>query len=81
MEIFLKTVSITAFSTLLLSYLMTERLVLNREGGGRMGGLQCKLLSKGTEECPSGCRWRGRGLDLGVGEAVGQGGHFNDDNP
>ena len=46
-----------------------------------MEGLQWRLLLKGPEECPSGCRWRRRGLALGVGEAVGQGGHFNDDNP
>ena len=81
MEIFLRTVAITAFSTLLLSYLMMERLVLNREGGERMGGLQWRLLLKVPEECPSGCWCRGRGMALGVGEAEGQGGHFNDDNP
>ena len=72
--------AITAFSTLLLSSLMTERLVLNREGG-RMGLLQWRLLLKVPVDFPSGCRCRGRGLALEVGEAVGQGGHFNDDNP
>ena len=54
---------------------------LEQRGGGRMGLLQWRLLLKVPEECPSGCRCRGRGLALGVGEAVGQGGHFNDDNP
>ena len=39
-EIFLKRVAITAFRTLLSSYLMTERLGLNRVGGGKDGGLQ-----------------------------------------
>ena len=33
---------------------MTERLVLNRVGGEKMGGLQWRLLLKGPEECPSG---------------------------
>ena len=46
-----------------------------------MGLLQWRLLLKVPEECSSVCRCRGIGLDLGVGEAVGQGGHFNDDNP
>ena len=50
---------------------MTERLVLNIVGRGGWF----------PEEFPSGWQCRGRGLDLGVGEAVGQGGHFNDDNP
>ena len=34
------------------------------------------------EECYSGSRWRGRGLYLDMGEAMGLGGGgFNDDNP
>ena len=73
--------AITAFSTLLLSSLTTETLVLNREGGEGWGGLQRQLLLKVPEECPSGCLCRGRGLALGVGEAMGQVGDFNDDNP
>ena len=40
-------------------------------GGERMGGLQWRLILKVPEECPSGCRWRGRGLALGVGDVVG----------
>ena len=54
---------------------------LEQSGGERMGGLQRRLILKGPEECPSGCRWKVRGVALGVEEAVGQGGHFNDDNP
>ena len=54
---------------------------IEQSGGERTGWLQWRLLFKGPEECPSGYRWRGRGLALGVGEAVEQGGHFNDDNP
>ena len=46
-----------------------------------MGGIQWQLIVKVPYEFPSGCQWRGRGLALGVGEAVGKGGHFNDDNP
>ena len=34
------------------------------------------------EECYSGSQWRGRGLYLDMGEAMGgRGGGFNDDNP
>ena len=54
---------------------------LEQSGGERMGGLQWRLLLKVPQECPSGCPWRGIVLALGVGEAVEQGGHFNDDNP
>ena len=39
-----------------------------------MGGLQWRLLLKVPEECPSGFKYRGIGLALGVGEAVGKGG-------
>ena len=54
---------------------------MNREGGGEDGGLQWQLLLKVPEECPSGCLWRRRGLDIEMGEAVGRGGgNFNDDN-
>ena len=60
---------------------MTERLGLSRVGGKGWGVLQLILLLKGPEECPNGFHWRGRGLAVEMGEAVGQGGHFNDDNP
>ena len=49
----------------------TGETLLEHSGGERMGGLQCQLLLKFPEECPSGCRWRGRVLAMGVGEAVG----------
>ena len=39
-----------------------------------MGGIQLKFLVKSPEECPSGCKLRGRGLAVEMGEAVGQGG-------
>ena len=35
-----------------------------------MGGIQRQSLLKGTEECPSGCLWRGRGLYVDMGEAM-----------
>ena len=54
---------------------------IEQSGGKGMGGLQWQLLLKGPKEFPSGCRWRGRGLYMRVGEAVGQGEHLNDDNP
>ena len=54
---------------------------LEQRGGERMGLLQWQLLLKVPEECPSRCRFRVRGLALRVGEAVGKGGHFHDDNP
>ena len=70
--------AISAFSILLLSSHDGDTCLEHRGGGGRMGLLQWKLLLKVPEECPSSFWCRGR---LGVGEAVGQGGHFNDDNP
>ena len=54
---------------------------LEQSGGERMGGIQWRLLLKVPEECPSGCRWGGIVLAVGMGEALGQGGNFNDDNP
>ena len=41
-----------------------------------MEGIKRRLILEGPEEFPSGCRWRGRGLAMGMGEAVGQGGEL-----
>ena len=59
---------------------MVEILGLNRVGGKGWGG-SMKIPLKFPEECPNGCRLRGRGLAVEMGEAVGQGGPFNNDNP
>ena len=54
---------------------------IEQSGRKCTGGLQWQLLLKCPDEFPSGFRWGGRGLAVDMGEAVGQGGHFNDDNP
>ena len=51
------------------------------EWGGGYGGASTKITLKVPEDCASGCRWGGRRLSVEMGEVVGQGGHFNDDNP
>ena len=72
MEILIKIVAITAFITVLLSYLIVVSLGSNRVG--EQGGGQQLNPVKGTEECHSGCQWRGRRLAVDKEEALGHGG-------